>query len=365
MIKVSDFKRICGYMSTFLYYGVFHHYSLNYIEERISHSHFADELEGSRNDFLYEDNEITLLKDIYALEDIDLEHLNETNSLFLWVGEAYIRLFFKFHKTFFYLFLYFPLGKMMDLYNLYHEQDWTQLYRYYQELYQNTSLLKMLVKKRGLSISKLSIITGISQNTLNYYALDDRHLYEAKYIYIDALSHALDVDSKIFLPCIHNYLDTSDYDFDRNNTEFRGYLGLYIVSYFSSDIKNRGYVYDKKKNTFFCSKGSLIVTETVSRGYIETNDINPEVEMAVKKISEHTNMEERKNIVLIIFEYNMISKSAKAYAHLKEYGYESIYIINQECVICIKDNYWSTYLSKKVDDLLKEKVKNLTGDFAI
>lgn len=353
-------------MANIFSYGLLKQYSFEVIEDRISFSDMFRRLENSDSSFLTERTMHEEIALIYS-RNIDIDLFDNKNSIFYWIGEAYIRLFFKFHKSIFYIFLYFPLEDMIDAYRVYHEMDWNELYSFFLEKIESKTLLTKLIKKRGLSVNKVSSLTGISANTIQYYCLDDKHLYEAKYAYIDQLALCLKVNTNVFLKEIHNYTNSSEYDFDKTHPLYRCYLGLNFASYYSLDIKKRKYKFNKEAQAFFSGDNKLKVLWTKSNVLSETiSCANKEILELIENHSKSTSQTDRERTVLVIFEFNKISQEIEPYKSLLKYGYEKIFIINQQVIICIYNNYWKSYLSSSVIASMIEQAKIETGsDFAI
>ena len=353
-------------MANIISYGLVKEYSLEVIEDRISFSDMFRRLENSDSSFL---NERTMHQEIGLIysRDIDVDLYENKTSIAYWLGEAYIRLFFKFHKSIFYIFLYFPLEDMINAYHLYHEMDWSELYSFFKEKTESKTLLTMLIKKRGLSVNKLSTLTGISINTIQYYCSNDNHLFEAKYAYIDQIALALKVNSNLFLKEIHNYTNSSEYDFDRTNPFYRSYLGLNYVSYYSLEIKNRNYKLDKANNVFISGNKYLKVLWTKSEKLIESTErLNEQIAKLINNYSKVVSQKNRSNTILVVFEFNKTSKNIKPYLSQMKYGYEKIFIVNQELIMCIYNDYWVSYLTDSVVNGLIEQAKKEIGfDFAI
>lgn len=355
MINISSIDLLTLYLSKILYYGVKNNYSYEYIEERLSNSMMFAELENSRDDFLYRHSLISLVKEIYREDDPVSDNLVKANSLFLWLGEAYIRLFLKTHKTLYYLFLYIPLEKMIVLYDLYHEMDWSQLYAYYLTITSETTLLKTLLDKKHLSISRLATLTGISENTIKYYCLSDEHLYEAKYNYLNMIAFALKIKDSVLLKEIHNYTNSRSFDFDKNNYLYRSYLGLYIISFFSLEIGKKKYRYDEEEGLFKSGDYKLKVI----------TDNNDDIRLKVENIIQSMSGDNQKT-TLVIFSNSNSDNRHKEYAYLNEYGFDRVYIIGHDYVTQIGRTCWSSYLSLSVYELLIERAKKIVGgDFAI
>lgn len=366
MISVDYVATISEYLSSIIGYGIKNEYSLSIIEDRISFSDMFRKLEQGDYSFLLER---TIEKELELVYSRSIEGTTlDTNSIILWLGEAYTKLFFRYHKAIYYIFLYFPIEEMISIYGLYHEMDWTQLYSLFEKRVSEVPLLKKLLIKRNLSANKLSSLTGISLNTINYYCLDDNHLYEAKYSYIDSIALALKVNSNVFLKEIHNYTNSGNYEFDKENPVYRSYLGLLLASYFDLNIKKQKFVLDKDANIFIANNSKLKVLWTESTTFADISDaFNIDIKEIIEKYSLDKSTSEKLNTTLVIFEFNQISGSAKTYSQLNDYGYKDIYIINQSTIMYIsKNDYRTNYLPDSVNKSMIELAKKLSGgDFAI
>lgn len=98
-----------------------------------------------------------------------------------WCGAMYFDLFVKTHKPFSYLFLKLPFEKMLDIYEVYHEMDFSSLLMYFQQCEKEKTILRTLVEEKHISLSKLSKATGININTLMKYNASDEALYRGSF----------------------------------------------------------------------------------------------------------------------------------------------------------------------------------------
>ena len=355
-------------MSTIVHYGLEKAYSLSFMEEHIGSCSFVRDLEErSDSSFLNRITSTQIVEEIYG-KDIDKAVLNNRSDISIWVGEAYIRLFFKYHKSFAYLFLYFPIDEMLNRYTIYHEMDWTQLYELFKEKTSKKTLLKSLIEKRNISVNKLSVISNISQATLQYYCESDERLYLASFKHINALSFALNINSNIFLESIHNYTNSAAYSFDKTRQDYRSYLGLNFASYFSQEINSMRFEYDSDKNIFEGKGMYLKVLWTASKPIINIDSsYNPSIETILGKYSTKIPTEQRCHYIVVVFEYDHISTTAKAYeALISKFGFKRIIIINQEYYISINNKVLTFEISDYLNMQMIEKAKRqVGGDFAL
>ena len=367
MINVSSLGILYGLMSRLLFFGVSKGYGYEVIEQRIARSSFIAELEDSSDELLYRIHIDDFVTEIYPSEGGEVFDYSQTNALFLWMGEAYFRLFFKHHKSMAYVFLYLPIKDMIGLFDLYHEQDWDQLHRYFVGLTEETTLLRKLMKKRGITANKLAELSGVGLATINHYREADRFLYEGKFPFIDAIAHVLKVHTNMFLKEIHNYTYSGSFEFDRHNHLYRSYLGFHYCRYYVASLKKRKYVYSPDLGYFESPEGILKVRWTDGDGEGEVSSTeNPQIEAIVKEESDGMVPAERRKTILVIFEFNQTSDDPKSYRNLRAYDFERIVIINQQCVLSIGSDYWISYITESINGHLVAKAKKDSGgDFAL
>ena len=364
MIHVSSVNTLYGLMAELLFFGVTKRYSYQAIEERIGASSLMEELEEGRDDFLYDRFLDDFIAEIYPNEEGNPLNNQETNALFLWMGEAYIRLFFHFHKTIGYIFLYLPIEEMMGSFALYHELDWGQLFTHFESKTKEITLLRKLLKKKGLTKNKLAQKTGIDSAAIDYYCRADKNLFKGGFSNIYFIAVALKEDPKLFLKEIFNYTYGGSFEFDRSNIMYRSYLGLYYCSYFDGVIGARKYRYRSDLGCFDSPEGQLWVRRVDvgdSERAIEAIDgIVSEMAIQIPRALRHTT-------VLAIFEFGEISDSTKSFSRLLEYGFGKIFIINEAAVVCVSESgKWISYITESVNDSLVTRAKKAgDGDFAL
>ena len=115
-----------------------------------------------------------------------------------WSGHSYFELFLLTHRPFSYIFLKLPLEKMLDVYSIFHEMDFSALLQYFKRLETENTILRLLCKEKGVSLNELSQITGISSNTLKKYNASDAALYKASFQHIYKLSRFFNVSISLF-----------------------------------------------------------------------------------------------------------------------------------------------------------------------
>ena len=98
-----------------------------------------------------------------------------------WVGQNYFDLHYKTKKSFAYIFLKLPFKKMMDLYLIFHEMDFSSLVEYFYRRCEEKTILRLLCEESHKSLNDISIATGISINTLKKYNESDDYLYKGSF----------------------------------------------------------------------------------------------------------------------------------------------------------------------------------------
>lgn len=116
-----------------------------------------------------------------------------------WSGYSYFELFLQTHKPFSYLFLKLPLEKMLDIYEIFHEMDFTSLLEYFKKRETESTILGTLCKKKKCSLTKLKEATGISINTLSKYRSSDEILYKASFQNIYKIAKYFEVPISLFV----------------------------------------------------------------------------------------------------------------------------------------------------------------------
>ena len=160
-------------------------------------SEFIKKIESDK----YDDYFNKSILDIY--ESITGNMLGEDNGFGIyndayWSAVSYFDLHLKTNKPFSYIFLKLPLEKMLDMYDVYHEMDFSALLERFNELEKEKTILRALCEEKHVSLSKLSKGTGISVNTLMKYNASDNALYRASFQNIIEIATFLDVSISLF-----------------------------------------------------------------------------------------------------------------------------------------------------------------------
>lgn len=356
MITFSEKIKLYNYFSYILFFGFKHDCSFDFMERQLSSSSIIKTIE-KKNDcnFLYDSTLSDSIKEIYGLVQLFDDDIVAQSVYSLWISEAYLKLLFEYRKPLSYLFLFIPLKEMLRIFSPYHEMDWTHLYAEFERRVEQTSLLRAILDKENISINKLSQLTGISKNTLTTYLVDER-LRAASFENIYKIANVLELDIDIFADHINAYNEAEISDNLSKNNDLLSTIALYMVSYYSSDISNRKYVYDKEESIYKYKDLRLKVLFTSNNKEAkETDSINLEADRLIEEYAKHIKKEERKNYVIIINESNQISNSLSPYKKWLNFGFERIFILNSENIICIKEDYWKSNVSISVVENIKNR----------
>ena len=136
--------------------------------------------------------------------EISHNHLAEDDSYGVynaayWCGEAYYYLFDKLHKSFSYIFLKLPFEKLINLYSIFHEMDYSSLLEYFYEHEKEKTILRSLCEQKHCSLTKLSKAIGISPNTLSKYNASDESLYKGSFQNIIKIQTYFDCPVSLFI----------------------------------------------------------------------------------------------------------------------------------------------------------------------
>ena len=244
MINYSNLYRLYDLLGEIIFYGFHNDFSSEYIEESISSSIiFRDYLDKGSDSFINNLSQKEVFQGTYDIE-IAEDDLHQLNTISMWLGEAYLRLYFKYHKSIQFIFLYFPLDKMTYMFNVYHEMDWSQLYQYFEEEIKRRTLLSILLKKREITAYELSILTGIKYQTIKNYSRSNNNIYNASFSNIAKIAYVLNVRNIIFMNEINNYVDSSYLDLEIKNIEYLTNYAYHIISYYDKTIGGKTFEYD-------------------------------------------------------------------------------------------------------------------------
>ena len=159
-------------------------YYLPALERQISYSQFFRQIERSDNGLppFIVDND--LVKEIYPEINVSLADTPVYEQC-LWAAEAYIRIQESSKLSYEAIFLYIPIKKMYEYFDLYHEMDFIHIINEFYKLFKLNSVVGLLIKKCSISMKTVSKQIDIPYDTLYSYKSRRRDIkkMEAKSAY--------------------------------------------------------------------------------------------------------------------------------------------------------------------------------------
>ncbi len=253
MIQSFYKEDITKRLAAIITYGLNGKYSYGTIEERIVASPFVNCLE--KNFYNSEESIEKVVEDAFK---VALEKEADISFRALFLAESYIRLFFSVDRSFEYLFLYWDLGNFVSKYGVYHEMDFSNLMDDFLSNVHKTPLLRKLSLRKGVNLRNVARLTGISENTINKYAKDDKYLYSCSHENGYRLSTLFNVKENLFIQNIGVYLDVAIYLSDDFYKDYRNYLGFYYACYFDKKLDENDFSYDENGGCFVSKEGKVL-----------------------------------------------------------------------------------------------------------
>jgi hypothetical protein len=98
-----------------------------------------------------------------------------------WCGTAYFYLFKKTGKPLPYILLKMPFDRLMEMYGVYHEMDYSSVLERFNEIEKEKTILRILCQRERISVPQLSKRLAISVGVLKKYNAEDECLYAASF----------------------------------------------------------------------------------------------------------------------------------------------------------------------------------------
>lgn len=165
--------------------SIAHHHkcATSAIESRIAHSTYFIAVEQNVDSPALYISPSRLINSIFYDIKVDgkIELFNQT----LWAAELYIRIQDKTHLTFEAIFLYLPLEKAYQMYQIFHEMDFSQAIKYFISLTKKNSILSMAMHKNKVDGYELAKYADLSYPTISALRQQKRDInkVQAKSLY--------------------------------------------------------------------------------------------------------------------------------------------------------------------------------------
>ena len=172
--------------------GYINNYSTPSIERLISYSSYFQGIEKDKSGFapISEDNAI--IKEFFPDFKKGLLDVKVYNQC-LWAAESYLRIQGETGLTFECIFQYISINKMYEYFPLYHEMDFSHIINEFKRLYEDKSVLSILIDKYHYSLMDISKRTGISYDMLSSLKQRRRDIRKASVEIVTKLSQIFNV----------------------------------------------------------------------------------------------------------------------------------------------------------------------------
>lgn len=171
--------------------------NLEAFTKALERSVFANILEANRYDDYFNSSLESIFFDITRRRIDKDESFGIYNDAY-WCGYSYFEIQRRLKKSFSFLFLKLPLSKMMDIYPVFHEMDFSSLLQFFEEEDQKKTILRALCEEKKCSIRELSYATGINAATLSKYNASDESLFRGSFENIYKIAKHFDVPLALF-----------------------------------------------------------------------------------------------------------------------------------------------------------------------
>ena len=116
-----------------------------------------------------------------------------------WCGDVYFKLFLKNTWFFSYIFLKLPFEKLLDLYSIYHEMDFSEMQEQFLKLEQEKTILRVLCEQKRVSLEQVSKSTGLNIATLKKYNASDNAIFNASFLAVSRIVNYFDIPYSMFI----------------------------------------------------------------------------------------------------------------------------------------------------------------------
>lgn len=167
-------------------------YSPAALEKQIVYSSYFRAIEEDKDAFAPIITEADLIKAIFTDIPIDIESTPHYRQC-IWAAESYLRIQGDTGLTFEAIFLYLPIQKMYQYFDLYHEMDFSQIINRFKELYAEKSILALLLTRYRYPLTYVAEQTKIPYATLSSLKKRKRDIQKASVDMVASLARFLHV----------------------------------------------------------------------------------------------------------------------------------------------------------------------------
>lgn len=172
--------------------------NLTAFTKELEKSEFVTKIEANKYDDYFNSSLESIFFDVTKTKIEKDESFGVYNDAY-WCGWSYFELHQRTKKSFAFLFLKLPFSNLVDMYNVYHEMDFSSLLEQFLRLDKEKTILRALCTERGCSISKLSLVTKINKATLSKYNSSDDALLKGSFQAVYRIARYFDVPFSLFV----------------------------------------------------------------------------------------------------------------------------------------------------------------------
>lgn len=162
-----NYQKCVDDLTAILSIGYFFKYSTEVIEKRISESKYFNNF---NKDFFTSESYIStdeIIESIYFDADLDENTKNVTYNELEWVSMVYINIIEDTGLGFEAIFCYAPIEKVIMMYRLYHELDFSKFVEWFNEERNKASIIKVLMKRMNMTNDYVTSKTNISLSMID------------------------------------------------------------------------------------------------------------------------------------------------------------------------------------------------------
>ena len=167
-------------------------YTSSSLERLISYSSYFQKIEKDNNTFAPIISDVELIKTLFPNLKIDLLNVPVYNQC-LWAADSFLRIQMKTRLSFECIFLYIPISKMYDYFPLFHEMDFYHIVKEFERLYNEKSVLELLIDRYNYSLKNIADQIGVSYETLSSLKQRRRDIKKASVEVVTKLSQVFNV----------------------------------------------------------------------------------------------------------------------------------------------------------------------------
>lgn len=198
MLSNQDKNRYTDYMGRIISLAVSAKFHLELITDKLAKSDFVNEMELGENSIIYNMSPYEIFRNLFCADYVSDNSSMNYNDAY-WCGYIYSNIFFECKKPFQYIALKLPLERLLNMYPVYHEMDISQVYNDFKEAESSETIMRLLLKKHGMSAAELSRKSGVPLRTIARFKEKDEYLYKGTFNNIHSIASVLREPGSLFM----------------------------------------------------------------------------------------------------------------------------------------------------------------------